>query len=121
MHVQFGVISDMHSERRVTLMKTVRNTAQRAQRSRRNLAKGYLAAFVLATALLVASTASALAASDKAGCVGQFSTFFAHGGLGTHRSEVATDFAHNARPAGANVYRHVAVLHGTLEECFEQT
>jgi hypothetical protein len=61
------------------------------------------------------------AASDKAGCVGQFSSFFAHGGGGTHRSEVARDFAHNARPAGLNVYRHVAGFHGTLEECFEQT
>jgi hypothetical protein len=37
-----------------------------------------------------------------------------------HRSEVALDFAMNARPAGANVYSHVAKTHGTLEECFEQ-
>jgi hypothetical protein len=63
----------------------------------------------------------ASAASDNAGCVGQFSTFFAHGGFGTHRSAVAQDFAHNDRPAGLNVYSHVAEFHGTLEECFEQT
>jgi hypothetical protein len=61
------------------------------------------------------------AASDNGGCVGQFSSFFAHGGGGMHRSEVAQDFAHNARPAGQNVYSHVAQFHGTLEECFEQT
>ena len=81
---------------------------------------------------LVSSTAAALAiagvwagpvsaASDNAGCVGQFSSFFAHGGDDTHRSEVARDFAHNAQPAGLNVYSHVAQFHGTLEECFEQT
>jgi hypothetical protein len=68
---------------------------------------------------LPASTASA--ASDKAGCVGQFSTFFAHGGGGTHRSEVAQNFAHNAKPAGRNVYSHVAQFHGNLQECFDQT
>jgi hypothetical protein len=61
------------------------------------------------------------ATSDNAGCVGQFSSFFAHGGGDTHRSEVAQDFAHNDRPAGLNVYSHVAQFHGTLEECFEQT
>jgi hypothetical protein len=53
--------------------------------------------------------------------VGQFSSFFAHGGFETHRSEVAQDFAKNAQPAGLNVYSHVADFHGTLEECFEQT
>jgi hypothetical protein len=63
----------------------------------------------------------ASAVSDNAGCVGQFSSFFAHGGDGTHRSEVAQNFAHNERPAGLNVYSHVADFHGTLEECFEQT
>jgi hypothetical protein len=62
----------------------------------------------------------ASAASDNAGCVGQFSTFFAHGGLGMHRSAVAQDFAHNRRPAGLNVYSHVAQFHGTVGECFEQ-
>jgi hypothetical protein len=61
------------------------------------------------------------AASDNAGCVGQFSSFFAQGGGGTHRSEVALDFAHNSRPAGLNVYSHVAEFHGTLQECFDQT
>jgi hypothetical protein len=81
---------------------------------------------------LVSATAAALAiagvwagpvsaASDNAGCVGQFSSFFAQGGGGTHRSEVARDFAHNARPAGLNVYSHVAQFHGTLQECFDQT
>jgi hypothetical protein len=61
------------------------------------------------------------AASDSAGCVGQFSSFFAHGGDGMHRSEVARDFAHNDRPAGLNVYSQVAQFHGTLQECFDQT
>ena len=81
---------------------------------------------------LLSATAAALAiagfwagpvsaASDNAGCVGQFSSFFAQGGGGTHRSEVARDFAHNARPAGRNVYSHVAQFHGTLQECFDQT
>ena len=81
---------------------------------------------------LVISTAAALAiagvwagpvsaTSDNAGCVGQFSSFFAHGGEGMHRSEVAQGFAHDARPAGLNVYSHVAQFHGTLEECFDQT
>lgn len=76
-----------------------------------------------ATALILASAASSLAVSDNAGCVGQFSRFFAHGGGDTelHRSDLAQDFAHNARPAGANVYRHVAQLHGDLDSCFEQT
>ncbi len=54
-------------------------------------------------------------------CVGQFSSFFAHGGGGTHRSAVAQDFAHNSRPAGANVYSHVAEFHGDLAACFDQT
>ena len=72
-------------------------------------------------ALLLASAASALGISDSAGCVGQFSTFFAHGGGGTHRSAVAQDFAQNSRPAGANVYSHVAEFHGDLAACFAQT
>ena len=81
---------------------------------------------------LVSSTAAALAiagvwagpvsaTSDNAGCVGQFSSFFAHGGDGMHRSEVAQEFAHTARPAGLNVYSQVAQFHGTLQECFDQT
>ena len=41
---------------------------------------------------------------DRADCVGQFSSFFAHGGGGTHRSDVATGFAADAHPAGLNVY-----------------
>lgn len=79
-----------------------------------------LLGIVCATGLLLASAASALGASDNASCVGQFSTFFAHGGAGTHRSEIAQDFAHNARPAGANVYSHVAQLHGDLDNCEAQ-
>ena len=81
---------------------------------------------------LLSATAAALAiagfwagpvsaASDNAGCVGQFSSFFAQGGGGTHRSEVAQEFAHNDRPAGLNVYSHVADFHGTLQECIDQT
>ena len=59
--------------------------------------------------------------SDQAGCVGAFSSFFAHDGFGMHRSDVALDFAKNAQPAGRNVYSHVAEFHGSLDECFEQT
>jgi hypothetical protein len=59
--------------------------------------------------------------NEAASCVGTFSSFFAHDGFGIHRSDVAQDFAHNARPAGQNVYSHVAQEHGGLEECFEQT
>ena len=73
-----------------------------------------------AMALILASAASSLAVSDSAGCVGQFSRYFAHGGGGIHRSDVAQDFAHNARPAGATVYSHVAQLHGDLDSCFAQ-
>jgi hypothetical protein len=58
--------------------------------------------------------------NDAAGCVGAFSSFFAHDGFGMHRSEVAQNFAHNARPAG-NVYSHVAEFHGSVDECFAQT
>ena len=59
--------------------------------------------------------------SDQAGCVGAFSSFFAHDGFGMHRSVVALDFAKNEHPAGRNVYSHVAEFHGSLDECFEQT
>lgn len=72
-------------------------------------------------ALLAGSATPAFAASDQASCVGAFSQFFAQGGEGTHRSEVAKDFAHNFRPAGLNVYSQVAEVHGSLEECFDQT
>jgi hypothetical protein len=59
--------------------------------------------------------------NERASCVGTFSSFFAHNGLGMHRSDVAQNFAHNARPAGRNVYSQVAQVHGSLDECFEQT
>jgi hypothetical protein len=78
-----------------------------------------VAAAVLAVTGFWAGSASG--ASENAGCVGQFSTYFAHGGGGTHRSAIAVGFAHDARPAGQNVYSHVAQFHGTLEECFDQT
>jgi hypothetical protein len=73
-------------------------------------------------AALVAPIGNASAVpNESAGCVGAFSSFFAHDGFGMHRSDVALDFAHNAQPAGQNVYSHVAEFHGSLEECFEQT
>ncbi len=80
-----------------------------------------IVAALVATAMLLATAGSALAVSDEAGCVGQFSSFFAHDGLGVHRSDVAQNFAHDARPAGANVYSHVAEFHGDLQACFDQT
>ena len=64
--------------------------------------------------------ASASGPNDNANCVGQFSSYYAQGGDGTHRAEVAQNFAHNAAPAGRNVYSHVATGHGSLESCFEQ-
>ena len=73
---------------------------------------------LLATALAV--SVAAAGSSDRADCVGQFSSFFAHGGDGTHRSDIATGFAADAHPAGLNVYSHVATGHGSLESCFEQ-
>jgi hypothetical protein len=73
---------------------------------------------LLATALAV--PVAAAGPSDRAGCVGQFSSFFAHGGGGTHRSDVAQGFAADARPAGLNVYSNVAEGHGSVEACFEQ-
>lgn len=73
---------------------------------------------LLATALAV--PVAAASPSDQAGCVGQFSRFFAHGGGGTHRSDVAQEFAADAHPAGLNVYSQVAQGHGSLEACFEQ-
>jgi hypothetical protein len=73
---------------------------------------------LLATALAV--PVAAAEPGDRADCVGQFSSFFAHGGGGTHRSDVAQGFAADARPAGRNVYSHVAEGHGSLESCFEQ-
>jgi hypothetical protein len=79
---------------------------------------GVITASVLAAAAL-ASPASA--ASDSAGCVGQFSSYFAHGGAGVHRSQLARQFAREDRPAGLNVYSHVAEFHGSLGACFDQT
>jgi hypothetical protein len=73
----------------------------------------------LATLAVPVGNASAQP-NERAGCVGAFSSFFAHDGFGMHRSDVALDFAHNARPAG-NVYSHVAEFHGSVGECFEQT
>ena len=58
--------------------------------------------------------------NDRAGCVGAFSSFFAHDGFEMHRSEVAQHYAHDEQPAG-KVYSHVAEFHGSVEECFEQT
>lgn len=72
---------------------------------------------VLAVVTLV--PAAMAAPSDAASCVGQFSSFFAQGGEGTHRSLVAQGFAWDARPAGLNVYSHVAEGQGSLEACFE--
>ena len=73
---------------------------------------------MLATALAV--PVAAADPGDRAACVGQFSSFFAQGGGGTHRSDVAKGFAADAHPAGLNVYSHVAKGHGSLESCFEQ-
>ena len=73
-------------------------------------------------AALVAPIGNASAQpNERASCVGMFSSFFAHDGFGMHRSDVALNFAQNAQPAGQNVYSHVAEVHGTLDECFEQT
>ena len=75
-------------------------------------------------AALVAPIGNASAGPNEgAGCVGAFSSFFAHGGgaLEMHRSEVAQNFAHNDQPAGRNVYSHVAQFHGSVDECFDQT
>jgi hypothetical protein len=74
-----------------------------------------LAALVAAA---LATAAPASAADPRAGCVGQFSSYFASQGM---RDDLARDFAQGARPAGKNVYSHVAEFHGDLEECFEQT
>jgi hypothetical protein len=73
---------------------------------------------VLATGLAV--PVALAGPGDRASCVGQFSSFFAHGGGGSHRSDVAQGFAADAHPAGRNVYSHVAEGHGSLESCFEQ-
>jgi hypothetical protein len=77
----------------------------------------------VALALLATAMAVPVASAepgDRAACVGQFSSYFAHGGGGTHRSDVAQGFAADAHPAGLNVYSHVAKGHGSLDSCFEQ-
>ena len=74
-----------------------------------------------ALALVLAGAASALAVSDSAGCVVNSRGSSPPGGFDTHRSVVAQDFAHNARPAGANVDRHLAQFRGDLDSCFAQT
>ena len=76
------------------------------------------AAFALVLVLAAAPATAAAAPNDGSSCVGQFSSFFAHGGAGTHRSAVAQGFAHDAHPAGRNVYSHVAEGHGSLADCF---
>ena len=78
----------------------------------------FLLAMSVALAAAALSAGPASPASDKAGCVGQFSSFFAEQG---QRDDVAQNFAHNERPAGRNVYSHVAEFHGSLQECFDQT
>jgi hypothetical protein len=69
-------------------------------------------------AALVAPIGNASAEpNESASCVGTFSSFFAHDRLGVHRSDRAQEFAHDAQPAGQNVYSNVAQFHGTLNEC----
>jgi hypothetical protein len=72
---------------------------------------------ILAALVVPAATASA-APNPNAACVGTFSSYFAQLGI---RAELAQDFGQNARPAGRNVYSHVAQEHGGLEECFAET
>ena len=74
----------------------------------------------LAALVAPIGNASALP-NDSASCVGTFSSFFAHDGDGMHRSDVAQFYAHNAQPAGQNVYSHVAEFSGSLAECLAQT
>ena len=67
----------------------------------------------------LAFPAGGLAAPNvKAACVGTFSSQFAHDGV---RADLARMFAETERPAGRNVYSHVAQEHGGLEECFSET
>ncbi len=75
--------------------------------------KGKFVVVSLVSAVAIAVTGSASAQSAQASCVGVYSSYYAHGGDGTHRSEVAQDFAANAQPAGRNVYSQVA----RWEEC----
>ena len=75
--------------------------------------KGRIIIVSLVSAVAIGLTGSASAQSEQASCVGVYSSYYAHGGGGTHRSEVAQDFAKNAQPAGQNVYSQVA----RWEEC----
>ena len=72
------------------------------------------------TALAVPVGSASAQPNERAGCVGVFSSFFAHDGFGMHRSEVAQGYAHGEQPAGS-VYSHVAEFHGSLGACFQQT
>jgi hypothetical protein len=72
---------------------------------------------MLAALAVPVGTASA-APNENAACVGTFSSFFAQQGI---RDDLAREFGQNARPAGQNVYSHVAQEHGGLEECFSET
>ena len=67
--------------------------------------KGRLVIATLVGVAAVAVTGSASAQSEQASCVGVYSSYYAHGGGETHRSEVAQGYAMNAQPAGRNVYR----------------
>jgi hypothetical protein len=69
-------------------------------------------------ALGVSAGNSLAAPNENASCVGTFSSYFAHQGM---RDDVAREFAQTMRPAGRNVYSHVAQEHGGLEECFAET
>ena len=79
--------------------------------------RGIVIGLTLAALGASAGTASA-APNENASCVGTFSSTFAKMGI---RSDLARDFAQNARPAGQNVYSHVSKEHGGLEECFAET
>ena len=69
--------------------------------------KGRIIIVSLVSAVAIGLTGSASAQSEQASCVGVYSSYYAHGG-GTHRSEVAQDFAKKKQPAGQNVYSQVA-------------
>jgi hypothetical protein len=73
---------------------------------------------LMLAALGVSAGNSAAAPNENASCVGTFSSFFAHQGI---RGDLAREFAMTMRPAGQNVYSHVAKEHGGLEECFAET
>jgi hypothetical protein len=72
------------------------------------------------SAMVVLLALPSLAASGNASCVGTFSTYYAKDNPDVHRSDVAHEFAHDARPAGA-IYSWVAGLHGDLDACIAAT